>query len=78
MGTGMAHGTGSLDASEKVLTTIYTMYCLIQKKCVPSRQTMTVDSPTQSTLRMYGPSSATGKDYLQMEIVYTRDAKGSS
>ncbi len=72
MGTCMATGTGSLSSDEKTLTINSSYTCPVRKKCVTMRQVTTRESADRTLMRMYMPDMATGKEFLAMDIVYTR------
>ncbi len=74
MSTGLMYGTGSLSSDQKTLTINYSFHCPMQKRAVKMRETITHEGNDRMIMRMYGDDPATGKEFLNMEMVYTRNA----
>lgn len=73
MGTCMATGTGSLSADQKTMTINSSYTCPVRKKCVKMRQVTTRETADRTVMQMYSPAMDTGKEFLNMEIIYTRN-----
>jgi hypothetical protein len=72
MSTGIATSIGEADASGKTIEYTMTFADPLTGKSKTSREVLKIPSPDKHVMEMYekGPD---GKEYLQMEITYTRD-----
>ena len=72
MGTGMMHGSGSYDASSKIIKDKGTFTCPVREKPVDYRSEWKILDKNNTRFSMWAPDFETGKEYKQMEIVYKR------
>ncbi|HUR66444.1 MAG TPA: DUF1579 domain-containing protein, partial [Chitinophagaceae bacterium] len=71
MGSGIMTMTGQYDAAAKKLNLSGKMMCMNGQEG-NMREVFTFVDDDHQTLEMYGPDPATGKEYKNMEIKYTR------
>ena len=72
MSTMMMTTTGTADAANKVFTFSGECTDPMTGKPMHTKTLLTIKSPNEHVMEMWGPDAKTGKDYKQMEIVYTR------
>lgn len=72
MGTGMMHMEGKADASGKVITMTGKMTDPATGRECDVKEINTFIDDDHHTMEMYGPDPATGKQYKNMEIKFTR------
>lgn len=75
MGTGIATTTGTVDDKGTTFAFTATMTDPMSKGPHAFRQEIRVESPDRHVFDMYEKDPATGQEFLQMRIVYTRVAK---
>ncbi len=71
MGTGMMTTSGTYDAATKTLTQAGTFNCPMRGNNMPVRWVTKIKDENTYSFEMWSPDE-TGKDFLGMEIVYTR------
>jgi|SRR5690242_7022413 len=71
MGTGVLVMTGQYDDASKKITLTGPMKCMNGQEAT-MKEVFTIIDDDHQTLEMYGPDPATGKEYKNMEIKYTR------
>ena len=74
MGTGIETGTGSLDASGKVLNSMSTFNDPMTGGATKTRGVLRIVDPDKHVMEMYG-AGPDGKEMLMMEITYVRKKK---
>lgn len=72
MGTGIMHMEGTADASGKVITMTGKMTDPSNGRECDMKEILTFVDDDHHTMEMYGPDPATGKQYKNMEIKFTR------
>lgn len=71
MGSGMYVMTGQWDSASKKMTLSGTARCMNGQDAT-MKEVFTIVDDDHQVLEMYGPDPATGKEYKNMEIKYTR------
>lgn len=72
MGTGIMHMEGTADASGKVVTMTGKMTDPSTGRDCDVKEVLTFTDDDHHTMEMYGPDPATGKQFKNMEIKFTR------
>ena len=72
MGTGMMSGSGSYDVATNILSEEGTFSCPSREGETKFRMITTLVDQNSYQMDMYGPDLKTGKEFLSMEITYSR------
>ncbi len=72
MGTGIMHMEGTADASGKVITLTGKMTDPSTGRDCDMKEVLTFTDDDHHTMEMYGPDPATGKQFKNMEVKFTR------